>query len=497
MMSLRGYIDLMIPRGGAGLIRRVVDGCRVPVLETGVGNCHVYVHKSADSEMAKRLVINAKTDRPSVCNAAETLLVDKDYPYITELLDALTDAGVTLHGCEDTVKLYPKALPAKFPEDYESEHLSLDMAVRMVESVSDAIWHISKFGSGHTELIIAEDKAVAEEFQNRVDAACVNHNASTRYTDGGMFGFGAEIGISTQKLHARGPMGLRELTSYKYKVHGNGQIRTKSSGGDSTTLAVIGSGFMARSLVGGLVSTKTLSPENITVVNPVDADGRDKMASDFGCVAGEPSDISGKDVVLYAIKPQNFKDSPDMYKPYISEAACVMSIMAGVSTAALSDALGGRRVVRFMPNMAMSELESATAFALGETATDDDRRMAEKLFAPLGVVVETAESQMSDVTALSGSGPAYFCRLCEAMTKAAIDNGFDAEAAEKLAVQTLIGTGKLLCELGISPAELRSRITSKGGTTFAALCSMDDTDFDGSVAQAYSAAKKRSDELGK
>ena len=150
-----------------------------------------------------------------------------------------------------------------------------------------------------------------------------------------------------------------------------------------------------------------------------------------------------------------------------------------------------------MPNMAMSEFESATAFALGKTADDNDKVMAEKLFAPLGVVVQVDESQMSDVTALSGSGPAYFCRLCEAMAKAAIDNGFDPDSAEKLAVQTLIGTGKLLTELGVSPAELRSRITSKGGTTFAALCSMDETDFDGSVATAYGAAKRRSDELGK
>ncbi|MBQ7827447.1 MAG: glutamate-5-semialdehyde dehydrogenase [Clostridia bacterium] len=497
MMSSRGLIDVLIPRGGGNLIRAVADNAKVPVLETGVGNCHVYVHKSADPEMAKRLVINAKTDRPSVCNSAETLLIDKDYPDTVGLLTALFDAGVTLHGCEDTVKLFPKAVPAKFPEDYEAEHLSLDMAVKIVGCVNCAVKHIARFGSGHTELIIAEDKAVAEDFQNRVDAACVNHNASTRYTDGGMFGFGAEIGISTQKLHARGPMGLRELTSYKYKVHGNGQIRTKSSGGDATTLAVIGSGFMARSFVSGLISTKTLAAENITVVNPMDAEGRDKMAADFGCVAGDVADISGKDVVLYAIKPQNFTDDPEMYKPYVTENTCVMSIMAGVSTDALSEALGGRRVVRFMPNMALSQLESATAFALGKTATDDDRKMAQKLFAPLGIVVEVVESQMSDVTALSGSGPAYFCRLCEVMAKAAEAEGFDPADAEKLAVQTFVGTVKLLDELKISPAELRARITSKGGTTYAALCSMDETDFDGSVAAAMAAAKRRSDELGK
>ncbi len=497
MMSSRGLIDVLIPRGGGSLIRAVADNAKVPVLETGVGNCHVYVHGSADGEMAKRLVINAKTDRPSVCNAAETLLIDKAYPNVSDLLKTLADAGVTLHGCEETVKLFPDAVPAEYPKDYEAEHLSLDMAVKIVENMDEAIAHIARFGSGHTELIISDDIAAAEEFQSRVDAAVVNHNASTRFTDGGMFGFGAEIGISTQKLHARGPMGLRELTSYKYKVHGNGQIRTKSSGADGTTVAIIGSGFMARSFASGLISTKTLPAENITVINPVDMEGRDNMAKALGCNVGEISDLADKDVVLYAIKPQNFTQSPEMYRDHIDEDTLVMTIMAGVSADAVSDALGGRRVIRFMPNMAMSECSSATAFALGKYADAADAAMAKRLFSPLGVVAEVEESKMSDVTALSGSGPAYFCRLAEAMTDAAVQNGFDPEAANALAVQTLIGTAKLLEESGISPAKLRERITSKGGTTYAALCSMDETGFDGCVKAAYDAAKKRSDELGK
>ncbi len=499
MMSSRGLIDVLIPRGGGSLIRAVADNAKVPVLETGVGNCHVYVHHSADGEMAKRLVINAKTDRPSVCNAAETLLVDKNYPHTEGLLTALSNAGVTLHGCEETLKIFPGAVRANYPEDYESESLSLNMSVKIVDCIDCAVDHIARFGSGHTELIIAEDVLAAEDFQNRVDAAVVNHNASTRFTDGGMFGFGAEIGISTQKLHARGPMGLRELTSYKYKVHGDGQIRTKSSGAEkgSLTVAIIGSGFMASSFVHGLVSTKTVPSGNITVINPVDTEGRDRLALSVGCNIGDVSDLSGKDVVLYAVKPQNFNEAPGMYREYIDGDTLVMSIMAGISTDALSDALGGRRVVRFMPNMAMSELCSATAFALGKNAVSADRETAKLLFSPLGVALEVDESEMSDVTALSGSGPAYFCRLAEAMAKAARDNGFDPESAEALAVQTLIGTAKLLESLKISPAELRERITSKGGTTYAALCSMDDTDFDGSVSSAYSAAKKRSEELGK
>lgn len=496
LMSSRGLIDVLIPRGGGALIRAVADNARVPVLETGVGNCHIYVHSSADPEMAKRLVINSKTDRPSVCNAAETLLIDRDYPDKLGLLRALSNAGVTLHGCDETVRLFPQALPAEFPKDYESEHLSLDMAVRIVGGLSEAVEHISRFGSGHTELIISEDRAAADDFRRLVDAAVVNHNASTRYTDGGMFGFGAEIGISTQKLHARGPMGLRELTSYKYNVYGNGQIRTARSGKGDITVAVIGSGFMARSFIGGLISTGTVSPDGITVVNPVDPEGRDRLARDLGCAAGEPSDLAGKTAVLYAIKPQSFGEAPSMYREYIGEGTLVMSIMAGVSSASVSSALGGRRVVRFMPNMAMSELEGATAYALGATASDADARLAELLFRPLGLVVRVDEAQMSDVTALSGSGPAYFCRLCEAMTSAAVENGFDPEAAEQLAVQTLIGTAALLKSTGISPAELRERITSKGGTTYAALRAMDAADFDGATSSAYNAAKKRSDELG-
>lgn len=498
MMSARGLIDVLIPRGGGSLIRAVADNARVPVLETGVGNCHVYVNKSADPEMAKMIVVNAKTDRPSVCNAAETLLIDRDYPDVVGLLSALSDAGVTLHGCAETVKLYPKAVPAEFPVDYEAEHLSLDMAVRIVSGIEDAIEHIRRFGSGHTEAIITEDPSASEEFLNRVDAAVVNHNASTRYTDGGMFGFGAEIGISTQKLHARGPMGLSELTSYKYKVRGCGQIRTKTSGAaDSTTLAIIGSGFMARSLAGGLISTKTVSAENITVINPTEPESRDRFAADFGCIAGEFADITGKDAVLFAVKPQNFAEAAEMYKSYISKDSAVMSIMAGMSTSAISDALGGRRVVRFMPNLAMSKMKSATAYAPGEFATEDDCALAEKIFSPLGVVVRVREDQMSDVTALSGSGPAYFCRLAEAMIAAAVDRDFDPDGARQLAVQTIVGTAKLLEDGTLSPAELRERITSKGGTTYAALCSMNDTDFDGSVKAAFEAARKRSDELGK
>ena len=226
MMRLKGKIDLLIPRGGKGLIQSVVQNAVVPVIETGVGNCHVYVDGAADRDMATAIVFNAKTSRPSVCNAAETLLVDAAIapvflPGICQLLDA---GGVTLRGCERTRAIAPSVLPAD-EDDFYTEYNDLIMAVKVVDGVDGAIRHINKYGSQHSEAIVTQDDTAAERFMNLVDAAAVYVNASTRFTDGFEFGLGAEIGISTQKLHARGPMGLKELTTYKYRVYGQGQIR--------------------------------------------------------------------------------------------------------------------------------------------------------------------------------------------------------------------------------------------------------------------------------
>ncbi len=226
MMRLKGKIDLLIPRGGKGLIQSVVQNAVVPVIETGVGNCHVYVDGAADRDMAAAIVFNAKTSRPSVCTAAETLLVDAAtgpvfLPSICQLLDA---GGVTLRGCERTRAIAPSVLPAD-EDDFYTEYNDLIMAVKVVDGVDGAIRHINKYGSQHSEAIVTQDDTAAERFMNLVDAAAVYVNASTRFTDGFEFGLGAEIGISTQKLHARGPMGLKELTTYKYRVYGQGQIR--------------------------------------------------------------------------------------------------------------------------------------------------------------------------------------------------------------------------------------------------------------------------------
>ena len=225
LMRARGSVDVLIPRGGAGLIDFVVQNSRVPVIETGVGNCHVYVDAQADQEMALRILLNAKTQRPSVCNAAETLLVHADAAaeFLPRALAALAAAGVTVHG-DARVAGYGTVVPVT-ETDFTDEFLSLDLAAAVVDSLDDALDHIRRYSTGHSETIITDSQRAAGRFVAEVDAAAVLINASSRFVDGGEFGFGAEIGISTQKLHARGPMGLPEMTSTKYVLTGAGQTR--------------------------------------------------------------------------------------------------------------------------------------------------------------------------------------------------------------------------------------------------------------------------------
>ncbi len=226
LMQMRGLIDVLIPRGGKGLIRNCVDNARVPVIETGAGNCHVYVDKAADLEMALSVTLNAKCQRPSVCNAAETLLVHRDVAsaFLPAFWGATRAWSVELRGCPATCAILPEALPAT-EEDFATEYNDYVMSVKVVDSADEAIAHIARFGTRHSEAIITADKKTAARFADLVDAAAVYHNASTRFTDGEVFGFGAEIGISTQKLHARGPMGLDALTTVKYLVSGEGAVR--------------------------------------------------------------------------------------------------------------------------------------------------------------------------------------------------------------------------------------------------------------------------------
>ncbi|WP_063000600.1 glutamate-5-semialdehyde dehydrogenase [Nocardia mikamii] len=220
LIQARGLVDVVIPRGGAGLINAVVRDAQVPTIETGTGNCHVYVHAAADLEMAESILLNSKTRRPSVCNTAETVLIDRAIAEtaVPRLISALEQAQVTIHGD------LPGLVPAT-DEDWADEYLSLDIALKVVDDLDAAVDHINEWGTGHTEAIVTADLKAAREFTARVDAAAVMVNASTAFTDGEQFGFGAEIGISTQKLHARGPMALPELTSTKWIVWGDGQIR--------------------------------------------------------------------------------------------------------------------------------------------------------------------------------------------------------------------------------------------------------------------------------
>lgn len=228
LMGLRGTVDVLIPRGGAGLIRHCVESAHVPVIETGTGNCHIYVHESADFDKARAIVMNAKTQRVGVCNACESLLVDEKIAssFLPQMLVELDAAGVLVHGDERTRDLADiMDFVDATEEDWSREYLALEISVKVVADEGEAIEHIGRYGTGHSEAIVAEDKEACERFLREVDASSVYANASTRFTDGGEFGLGAEIGISTQKLHARGPFAAEALTTYKYVVRGEGQVR--------------------------------------------------------------------------------------------------------------------------------------------------------------------------------------------------------------------------------------------------------------------------------
>ncbi len=226
MMGLRGYIDVLIPRGGAGLIRSVVENAKVPVIETGTGNCHIYVDKDADLDMAVEILYNAKCSRPSVCNAAESLLVHQDVAeeFLPRAKQKLDECKVEWRGSPRTVAILPGIAPATL-EDYAAEYNDYILSCKVIDGLDEAIAHIRRYSTGHSECIVTRNEEAARRFARSVDSAAVYINASTRFTDGSEFGMGAEIGISTQKLHARGPMGLRELTSYKYVILGSGQVR--------------------------------------------------------------------------------------------------------------------------------------------------------------------------------------------------------------------------------------------------------------------------------
>ncbi len=261
-------------------------------------------------------------------------------------------------------------------------------------------------------------------------------------------------------------------------------------------IAFIGSGFMAGAMMNGIVKGGVCDAKNIYVINEAFPDSAEEAVLKYGVVHGKPSDIEKCDVVVFGVKPQIFPEAVEMYGEYLTSDKLYLSIMAGISCGKLENVLGGAKVVRLMPNMPLSVGCSATVYVLGEASGEAEAEITEAIFAPLGVIKRVSEDEISAVTALSGSGPAYFCRMAEAMTEAGINMGLDPSLAAELAVQTLIGTAETVKTLGITPAELRVRVTSKKGTTEAALNAMTDCGFEGVIESAMNAAKNRSDELG-
>ncbi len=262
-------------------------------------------------------------------------------------------------------------------------------------------------------------------------------------------------------------------------------------------IAFIGTGFMAGAMVDGIVSGGVVSPENVVLINEADPEGAAAAAERYGVIYGKPSDITECDVVVFGVKPQIFASALEQYGQYLTSDKLYLSIMAGISCETLEGSLGGARVVRLMPNMPLSVGESATVYVLGKASGEAEAEITETIFRTLGIIRRVEENMISRVTALSGSGPAYFCRLAEAMVEAAVESGMPEELAEELAVQTLIGTALTISKTGVSPAELRTRVTSRKGTTEAALNAMTEADLEGTVKKAFEAARSRSDELGK
>lgn len=261
--------------------------------------------------------------------------------------------------------------------------------------------------------------------------------------------------------------------------------------------AFIGTGFMARAMIGGIVGAGVRRPDEIVTVNPVDPEGAAAVTAEYGVIRGEPSDIAPADVVIFAIKPQEFDNAVRMYGEYFTPDKLYLSIMAGIGTERIESAIDGAAVVRLMPNLALSVAKSAVAYAPGKLAGEDDCALTEELFSVMGKIYRVSEDMISVVTAVSGSGPAYFCLLAEEMAAAAVEAGMDPEVAESLATQTLVGTAAILENTGVPAAELRRRVTSKKGTTEAALVAMADSGFGDAVKRGVEAAKNRSDELSR
>lgn len=493
LIGLRQFVDVVIPRGGQGLIDTLVKHSSIPVLESGRGNCHIYVDESADFKMAERIVVNAKVQYCSACNAAEKLLVHKSVArgFLPLIAKTLRANGVKLVGCVRTRGIVGDVKKATEHDWYE-EYLDLKMAVKVVDNVDEAIGHINKYGTGHSDAIVTENYENAEKFLHNVDSAAVYHNASTRFTDGGQFGFGGEIGISTQKIHARGPLGLRELTSAKYIVRGNGQIR----GEKAQRVAVIGAGNMGSIIAERLIRNGIFEAKDVLVT------GHDKgrlayLESLGASIEDENSEAARKsDVMVLCVKPKDMQGVLGEIGEFCRDKL-VISIAAAFPLSSVKKGIPTKRVIRAMPNICASVNSSLTALCASKEATRGDRFTAERIFSSIGDCFYLEEGKFAAFTGIGGSGPAFVFMMMDCLAKIAEENGFSRADAVKIAAKTMSGSAKVVLESGQDIGKLMNAVASRGGITEAGLRTAEELGIAKNFKQVLSRAVGRAKELEK
>ncbi|MCL2846748.1 MAG: glutamate-5-semialdehyde dehydrogenase [Firmicutes bacterium] len=453
MMRLDKYLDVLIPRGGANLIRTVRENATVPIIETGTGNCHVYIDEHADLAMGVKILINAKAQRPSVCNSAETLLLHKS---IADKF--LTMANLENHGIE---LRYPAT-----EHDLATEFNDLILAVQTVDNIDDAITHINEYGTRHSECIVTQNKTNAQKFLSRVDAACVYHNVSTRYSDGCEFGMGAEIGISTQKLHTRGPFALDALTTYKYVITGNGQTRGEDN---NMKIGFIGHGNMARAMISRIGQKVEIS------------DGERNQAV-----------IDASDIIFLTIKPQIHHAVLSTLKNLNSKI--LVTVAPGITIKTVMD-WSGARVIRTMPNTPAMVGMGVTAICRGDEITDTEFKFVKDTLEKFGTVYELPEPLMDNVIPISGSSPVLAYLLVDAMTK--FNHGLDPNTAKRMAAQTVMGACQMILDSDESPETLTDRVCSPGGTTIEMVNTLRTNNFTEIIMASMDACLKRAIEMRK
>jgi len=493
LMTMPDLVDVVIPRGGKNLMDVLHKISSVPILESGRGNCHVYVDSEANDKMALDIILNSKVQSPSACNAAEKLLVHKAIAesLLPLAVGAMQKARVEVVGCQQSRNIVP-AIKEATSNDWHEEYLKLKIAVKIVSSVDEAIAHINSYSTGHSDAIITESQTNAEKFLTGVDSAAVYHNASTRFTDGGQFGFGGEIGISTQKLHARGPIGLKELTTVKYIIHGHGQIR----GGTTPKIAVLGGGMMGSLIAKCLACTKALGQEAV-IVTGRNKENLDLLKSDGITVEQDNKvAVSASDVVLLCVKPIDLE-------PLLQEISkestgkLVISIVAGVSTKFLQRRLGSARIVRAMPNICAMTGKSLTAICHGQNISEADKRLVEQIFSYLGEVIITEEKKMATFTGICGSGPAYLFYLANVLMELIEKESFSTEDAREISAKLMLNSAGVLLESSYSIEDLISMVASKKGTTEAGLRIANNSSITVDFQNMFAYAIRRAKELEK